>query len=191
MSETIARYMRFFCAGLGRLGQTGAIIPSQRFLVDQMIAPVPLDYDGRIIELGAGTGAITLRLGATRPRAKVLACEINPMLAREAERAVADAGLDGRVQVLDQPAEGLLHRLKNSSDRPDFIISGIPLGNLPKENTFALIKAIRAALRPGGMYIQFQYSFLDRKKVRATFARMRTVPVLLNFPPAFVYYAQK
>jgi phospholipid N-methyltransferase len=191
MSETIARYMRFFFAGLGQLGQTGAIIPSQRFLVDQMIAPVPVDYDGQIIELGAGTGALTLRLAATRPRAKVLACEINPLLARETERAVTDAGLGSRVRVLDQPAEGLLQRLRHSSDRPDFIISGIPLGNLPKENTFALVKAIHTALRHGGMYIQFQYSFLDRRKVRDTFSRMRTVPVLLNFPPAFVYYAQK
>ena len=41
------------------------------------------------------------------------------------------------------------------------------------------------------MYIQFQYSLLDRKRVRSRFKLLRTVPVLLNIPPAVVYYAQR
>ena len=40
------------------------------------------------------------------------------------------------------------------------------------------------------MYIQFQYSLMDRKKIQKRFASLRTVPVLLNFPPAVVYYAR-
>jgi phospholipid N-methyltransferase len=54
-----------------------------------------------------------------------------------------------------------------------------------------LVGAISRALAPGGMYIQFQYSLIDRKKIKANFSRLTTVPVLLNFPPAVVYYAQK
>jgi phospholipid N-methyltransferase len=65
------------------------------------------------------------------------------------------------------------------------------LGNLASDQTLAIIDAVRETLGPGGMFVQFQYFLADRKKIRARFARMRTVPVLLNFPPAFVYYAQK
>ena len=67
----------------------------------------------------------------------------------------------------------------------------LPLANLRRDLVLALIEAISQALAPGGMYIQFQYSLLDRKKVKAKFSKLTTVPVLLNFPPAVVYYARK
>jgi phospholipid N-methyltransferase len=65
------------------------------------------------------------------------------------------------------------------------------LANLPRPQVLGLVKAISQALAPGGMYIQFQYSLIDRKKIKTNFAKLTTVPVLLNFPPAVVYYAQK
>jgi phospholipid N-methyltransferase len=76
-------------------------------------------------------------------------------------------------------------------EKPDFIISGIPLGNLGGAKALALIDTIFQALAEGGMYIQFQHSLLDRKKIRTKFANLRTVPAVLNFPPAVVYYAQR
>ena len=68
-------------------------------------------------------------------------------------------------------------------EKPDFIISGIPLGNLGGAKAFALIDTIHQALRKGGLYIQFQHSLLDRKKIKTRFPNLRTVPVFLNFPP--------
>src|SRR3974390_1103314 len=85
-------YCRFFFAGLTRHAQTGAIIPSQRFLIDQMIAPIPLAYNGQIVELGAGTGALTCRLAARRPQCQMLSCEINPALARGGQARMATTG---------------------------------------------------------------------------------------------------
>lgn len=46
-------------------------------------------------------------------------------------------------------------------------------------------------LGEGGMYIQIQHSWLDRKQIRARFPNTRTVPVFLNFPPAVVEDAQR
>ena len=69
--------------------------------------------------------------------------------------------------------------------------AGIPLGNLKREETVALVDKIGEALAPGGMYIQFQYSLIARRKIHAKFPRLRTAPAFLNFPPAFVYYARK
>jgi phospholipid N-methyltransferase len=190
MSSAFAGYLHFICAGLVKLKQTGAIVPSQRFLIGRMIAPVPEDYTGQIIELGAGNGALTLRLAERCPAARVLACEINPALAESARHNLRAAGINGRVKVVSDAAEHLLsERARRRMDKVDYIISGIPLGNLRRERTFGLIDKISAALSPGGMYIQFQYSLIDHKKIRCRFPSVRTVPVLLNFPPAVVYYA--
>jgi phospholipid N-methyltransferase len=192
MSNTAAAYLHFFWAGLVKHGQTGGILPSQRFLVAKMIAPVPETYRGQVVELGAGNGALTLRLAARCPAARILACEINPALARDNRRNLAEAGLTGRVELFAGPATDLLSQLgKGGMEKPDFIISGIPLGNLGREKALALIDAIHQTLGEGGMYIQFQHSLLDRKKIRTRFPNVRTVPAFLNFPPAVVYYAQR
>jgi phospholipid N-methyltransferase len=177
---------------LANQAQIGAVVPSQRFLIERMIAPIPHSYSGQIVELGAGTGALTLRLAARCPNARILACEINSNLARHTRWTLASARLNGRVEVVLDAAEHLLAELSRRGMKlPDFIISGIPLGNLRREAVLALVEAISRALAPGGMYIQFQYSLLDRKKIKAKFSKLRSVPVFLNFPPAVVYYARK
>ena len=192
MHNAVANYLHFMCAALAKLRQTGAIVPSQRFLIEKMIAPVPETYSGRIIELGAGNGALTLRLAARCPEAQILACEINPTLARVNRHNLDMAGINGRVQVIPDAAEHLLSEMdRRGHDKADFVLSGIPLGNLPGDQTQALIDAISGALGPGGMFVQFQYSLMDRKRIRSRFKSLRTVPVLLNFPPAVVYYAQR
>ena len=190
--NSAATYLHFFWAGLVKHGQTGGIVPSQRFLIAKMIAPVPETYRGQVIELGAGNGALTLRLAARCPEARILACEINPALARDHRCNLAGAGLDGRVELFAGSAADLLSELgKSGAEKPDFIISGIPLGNLGGAKALALIDTIHQTLGEGGMYIQFQHSLLDRKKIRTRFPNLRTVPVFLNFPPAVVYYAQR
>jgi phospholipid N-methyltransferase len=192
MTNSLRNYLNFLWAGLVKHGQTGGLVPSQRFLITKMIAPVPEDYRGQIIELGAGTGALTLRLAARCPGARILACEINPTLARDCRDNLAMAGHNSRVEVVSASAEQPLSELgRRGMEKPDFVISGIPLGNLGGEKALALIDAIRRALGEGGMYIQFQHSLLDRKKIRTRFPNLLTVPVFLNLPPAVVYYARR
>lgn len=192
MTNTLTNYWNFLWAGLLKHGQTGGLVPSQRFLIAKMIAPVPKGYCGQIVELGAGSGALTLRLAARCPGARILACEINPALARGSRDSLTRAGHNGRVEVVSAAAEHLLSEMgRREMPKPDFVISGIPLGNLGREKAGGLLDAIRRTLGEGGMYIQFQHSLLDRKKIRARFPNTRTVPVVLNFPPAVVYYAQR
>jgi phospholipid N-methyltransferase len=192
MSHLLTSYWRFFSTALANQAQIGAVLPSQRFLIDRMIAPIPRNYQGQILELGPGTGALTLRLAARCPQARILACEINSTMARHIRWTLASARLSGRVEVVLDSAEHLLSQMhRRGAKLPEFIISGIPLGTLKREQVEGLVGAISRSLGPGGMYIQFQYSLLDRKKIKACFSRLRTVPVLLNFPPAVVYYARK
>ena len=192
MSDLFANYWRFFSTAVSNQAQIGAVVPSQRFLIDRMIAPVPRGYRGQILELGPGTGALTLRLANRCPHARIVACEINSAMARHIRWTLASARLSSRVEVVLDAAEKFLGQLRRRGLKgPDFIISGIPLGTLPRNQVLKLVEAISHALAPGGMYIQFQYSLIDRRNIKAKFSKMTTVPVLLNFPPAVVYYAQK
>ena len=192
MSNAVASYLHFMGAALVKLRQTGAIVPSQRFLIGKMLAPIPETYAGQILELGAGSGALTVRLAARCPRARILACEINPALARATRHNLDLAGINGRVEVISDSAQHVISEMsRRGKGKVDYVLSGIPLGALPGERAQSLIDAISRVINPGGMYIQFQYSLIDRKRVRSRFKILRTVPVLLNFPPAVVYYAQR
>ena len=185
-------WWHFLWAGLARSMQTGSVVPSQRFLIDKMIAPVPSTYTGQIIELGPGPGNLTLRLAQRCPAARILACEINPTLAEVCRRNIESAGLSSRAVVVPDAAESVLADLhRRGGTRPDFVISGIPLANLERPRTLALLAAVRNVLAEGGFYIQFQYSLVDRKNIRSTFSGLRTIPVWLNFPPAVIYYARR
>ena len=192
MSNAVASYLHFMCAALVKFRQTGAIVPSQKFLITRMISPIPETYSGQILELGAGSGVLTLRLAARCPQARILACEINPALARTTRDNLDRAGINGRVKVVSDAAEHLLSEMgRREMGKVDYVLSGIPLGNLPGERVQILIDAISRVVNPGGLYIQFQYSLMDRKRIRSRFKLLRTVPVLLNIPPAVVYYAQR
>jgi len=192
MADLQINYLNFVWAGLFKQGQTGSLVPSQRFLIARMIAPIPRNYRGHVVELGSGSGTLTARLAARCPQARILACEINPVLARDTSKLVASAGVGSRVEVVTAAAEKVLPRLaRRGIAQVDYVISGIPLGNLDKETTLALIDHVERALAPGGLYIQFQYTLMDRKKIQSRFASVKTTPVWLNLPPAFVYYARK
>jgi phosphatidylethanolamine/phosphatidyl-N-methylethanolamine N-methyltransferase len=192
MHNTLASYCRFFLAAIANQGQIGAVLPSQRFLVARMIEPIPPDYPGQILELGAGTGVLTERLAARCPQARILTCEINAVLAKTTRNRLTALGFSQRAEVVCEAAEQLLIQVARARTRkPDFVLSGIPLGNLDRNSVVNLLESIHASLAPGGLYIQFQHSLIDRKKIRDRFSRLRTIPVLMNFPPAFVYFARK
>ena len=170
----------------------GAILPSQRFLIEKMIAPIPEKYRGQVVDLGAGNGALTLRLAAKCPEARIIACEINPTLAQYTRHNLQCAGLNGRVTVRASCAETMLREMAGSgAERPDFVVSGVPIGNFTKTRTLVLLNLISKMVAERGMYIQFQHFLRDRKTVKTVFPNLRTIPVLLNFPPAVVYYARK
>lgn len=192
MTQPLRGIPHFVWAALFRQCQTGGIVPSQRFLINKMIAPVPTGYRGVVMELGAGIGALTLRLAARCPEARILAWEINPNLAQLARRNFDEAGVGNRVELIDGSAEDLIPDMrKRGIESADYVISGVPLANLGKARSDSLIGAAFDALGSGGMYVQFQHSTHHQEAIKARFNALRTITVLLNLPPAVVYYASK
>ena len=75
------------------------------------------------------------------PAAKILACEINPVLANHLRQNLDRAGINGQVQVVRDAAERVLSDLTDKKGkRLDYIVSGIPLGNTSRRKTVALLQ---------------------------------------------------
>lgn len=139
----------------------------------------------QIVELGAGTGSITKHiLGQMGKGSALTSFEINSSLFDKLEELD-----DQRLTKVNDNVLLLPEYVPEQS--ADYIISGLPLANICAEQKIKILNACRKVLKPGGYYIQFQYSLHDIKLLKEKFLSVSCGFTLLNFPPAFVYYAKK
>ena len=108
----------------------GSIIPSSRFLIKQLLEPIDWDKARVIVEYGPGVGGITAEiLRRMRPDARLIAIEMNPEFVSFLRKTLVDE----RFQVVEASAADVKEiMLKFGHAKADYIISGIPLGSMPK-----------------------------------------------------------
>lgn len=155
----------------------GAICPSGTALASIMAREVPAG-DGLVVELGAGTGAVTealLRNGIAAER--LVAIEQSAALAACLRRRFPD------IMVIEGDAAALSKILP---DKPvDCIVSSIPLVSLPESARKAIIREMKKTLR-GNRLIQYTYlwggALLEKSGLQPLNSRL----VLRNIPPARV-----
>src|SRR6185436_19050705 len=107
----------------------GSIIPSSRYLVNQVLAPVAWERAQVIVEYGPGVGTFTAEiLRRMRPDARLVVFETNSNFVQH----LRDSMTDPRLHIEHASAaevQTVIERL--GLPRPAYIISGIPLGSMP------------------------------------------------------------
>lgn len=189
-----------------RMAQTGAFSPSSRRLSAAVARAVPPREPGkilRVLEVGAGTGAMTgeiaSRLGAGD---RLDLCEINPEFAEHLRREWEPRVSGPEVAVFECDATRL-----GGSARYDAIASSLPLLNMEPAVVAGFFASLLGRLAPGGTLAYWDYwgkeawaavgSPRQRARKRAVlevtaktlraYERSRRL-VLANFPPAVVHY---
>jgi phosphatidylethanolamine/phosphatidyl-N-methylethanolamine N-methyltransferase len=163
----------------------GAIWPSSSQLARHMAAMVPPIADGLVVELGAGTGAITqalLKAGISEDR--LLVIERSPVFV-----AVLQRRFPG-VKVIEGDATRLAAILPTNLPVVA-IVSGLPLRSLPSNEASAIVEQWRHVLAPGGRVIQFTYALLGCFEIRTEgFLQRASRIAWANLPPARVMALQ-
>lgn len=181
MSRTTA----FMLAALGRPRRVGAILPSSLPLADAM-ARAAAGAQG-LIELGAGTGAITAALCRLHPDVPTLAVEIDPALARHLQRRFP------RVEVRSDSAHHVLSELPELP-QATVLVSSLPFRSLPPRLRLRSSLAVEKFLmsRPACRLVQYTYLPLQPFPLRHDEALCwrRIEPVWRNAPPAWVWELQ-
>ncbi|TDH24532.1 methyltransferase domain-containing protein [Segetibacter sp. 3557_3] len=175
----------FLNEALKNMRQTGSLVESSVYLVDKMIEGIDFNQNLRIVELGAGTGIITKRLVKEMNEDSTLAAyEINNDLFSKLQE-----NEDKRLTLFNEDVTTIEQHF--AVNAVDYVISGLPLANIEAEKKTSILHACHKVIRPGGFYIQFQYSRKDLSLLKEFFPKVDARFTLLNLPPAFVYYAQK
>ena len=175
----------FFKAALRNIRQTGSIVESSGYLSEKIIRTIDFKKELQIVELGAGTGNITKRLlQKMNHHSALTAFEINPCLFNKLQEK-----RDQRLKAINADVSFIDNYCTHQS--ADYIISGLPLANISAKKKRSILDACHHILKPGGSYIQFQYSYNDFKLLKQIFARADSCFTLRNLPPAFIYHAKK
>jgi phospholipid N-methyltransferase len=154
----------------------GAIGPSSRRLGEALIRPFARRRRAsRVLEIGAGTGAVTRRVIALlREGDHFDVCEIDERLADVIEAVVlsepslAPARTAGRVRLLRCAAEQV-----DTPEGYDFVISGLPFTTFEPAVVDAVLASVRRNLRPGGVFSYFEYIGLRRLNQTLAIGRVR------------------
>jgi phospholipid N-methyltransferase len=163
----------------------GSIIPSSRFLVNQVLEPIDWDRARVIVEYGPGVGTITQEiLRRMHPDARLIAIETNSAFVRFLPTSLPDPRLhvvhDSAAQV-----QAVLQRLGYT--HASYIISGIPLGSMPERLRADIVAESRAALEPGGAFLVYQFTSRVLPVLQRTFGDVRRGFERRNLPPAQLF----
>lgn len=163
----------------------GSIIPSSRFLVEQVLAPVDWGRAGVIVEYGPGVGTFTGEiLRRMRGDARLVAIETNRDFVRFLKRTLPDPRLH---VVHDSAAEVQRVLTQLALPAPRYIISGIPLGSMPEPVRADIAEKSRAALEPGGAFLVYQFTARALPTLQRTFGDVQRSFERRNFPPAQLF----
>lgn len=160
--------------------QMGSIIPSSPALCRRIARHADWSEDSDVVELGAGTGAVSRALlAAGLPPRRLHVVEIVPSMADHLRDTLPGA------RVIEGDAMDLPRLVRPG--RVGTIICGIPMVLLPLAAQRRLVAAMEA-VAPGRGFLHFSYcltSPLPHRRLGLAAERLAWTP--LNFPPASVW----
>ena len=174
----------FFRQWLRSPKSMGSIIPSSRALARAVAHQVVWQPGQVVVELGAGTGAISQALtDSGLPPEAMMMIELDRSLfeylrERFPQMRVVNGDATRLVDILRQQGVGEVGT----------VISGLPMVNMPLAFQRAIVEQGLAAIAPGGCMLQYSYSPIAPIPAKKLGVDVKLVKfVLRNLPPATVW----
>jgi phospholipid N-methyltransferase len=166
----------------------GSIVPSSRFLINQLLEPIDWAQARVIVEYGPGVGGITEEiLRRMRPDASLIAIETNP----EFVSFLRSSTQDERLHVVEASAESVVEILRqHGHERASYIISGIPFSTISAPVRERILRRTCSVLEPHGSFLVYQFSTRVLQDLRRIFRYVRRQFEPLNVLPAYLFFCQ-
>lgn len=186
-------HIEFIKAAIRNPLEVSTVFPTSRSLAETLLSQADVLGAESVVELGAGTGAITRFL---RPKLgkkeSYLGIELDPKMVAFLRREFTDLKFE----------TGLAEELPQwkSARSVDVVVSSLPWSVFGPETQEKTLEAIRESLKPGGVFLTYvcvnamlypsARRFIDLMK--ANFRVIERTPLeWRNVPPAFVFKAKK
>jgi len=178
----LADFLAFLRRFIAEPGQVGSVIPSSRFLCENMLRSIDWSKTDVIFELGPGTGPFTEAISKKkRPETYYLLVERDQQFRSMLHSRFPELTIREEATQLRTYMEEL------GLKKVDVIVSGLPFANFPAKQRAAILDQVQSVLAPDGMFVTFQYSLQLKAELQSRFSRVETDFTLFNIPPAFIY----
>jgi phosphatidylethanolamine/phosphatidyl-N-methylethanolamine N-methyltransferase len=168
----------------------GAVAPASRALARAIVSEVWRSQPGVVVEVGAGTGAITQELVTTAAALeRLVVIERDPDFARMLHSAYP------RAEVLNRCASQV-DQLAIETDASVTLVSSLPLLSMPRDEARQCVDAMLALIdrQPASRLIQYTYAAPHLRPFHGIppgWQWRRSTSVWANLPPATVWALER
>ena len=167
----------------------GSIIPSSRFTIEKMLAPVRWDECKLFVEYGPGVGTFCQPVLDRLPRdGELLVIDTNPLFIDYLRKTIRDSRFHavlGSAEDVEEIVRSIGH------DKADYVLSGLPFSTLPAGVGPAIAAATHRVVRSGGAFLTYQFSAVARDLTARHFERVETGFAWANIPPCLLAWGWK
>ncbi|WP_251567066.1 class I SAM-dependent methyltransferase [Erythrobacter sp. 3-20A1M] len=167
----------------------GSIIPSSRFTIDKMLAPVDWPNCQLFVEYGPGVGTFCLPVLDRLPAdGAMIAIDTNPLYVDFLNQHIHDP----RFTAVLGSAEHVERIVRDHGhERADYIVSGLPFSTLPEGVGPAIMAATHRILRPGGAFMAYQFTAAVRDLMAREFDDIESDYEFWNVLPCKLFWGWK
>ncbi|GAM05591.1 class I SAM-dependent methyltransferase [Novosphingobium sp. MBES04] len=167
----------------------GSIVPSSRFVIRKMLAPVDWDNCKLFVEYGPGVGTFCQPVLDRLPRdGMLLVIDTNPDFIEYLRRTITDSRF---VAVLGSAADVEDIVKAHGHEKADYVLSGLPFSTLPDGVGPAIAAATHRVIRKGGAFLVYQFTPRARDFMARHFKRIDSGLEVINVPPCCMYWGWK
>ena len=167
----------------------GSIIPSSRFTIQKMLAPVNWAECKLFVEYGPGVGTFCRPVLERLPRdGQLIVIDTNPLYIDYLKATITDSRF---IPVLGSAADVEEIIRAHGHDHADYVLSGLPFSTLPDGVGEAIAAATHKVLRPGGAFLVYQFTAAARDYMARHFTHIDAGFEPLNVLPCKLYWGWK
>ena len=179
----------FFEGFLRHPVMVGSIIPSSRFTIARMLAPVDWNECRLFVEYGPGVGTFCRPvLDRLRRDGMLIVIDTNPLFIDYLRATITDSRF---VAVLGSATDVEEIVRAHGHDHADYVLSGLPFSTLPDKVGPAIAEATWNILRPGGAFLVYQFIAAARHFMARHFKRIDKDFEVLNILPCYLFWGWK
>jgi phospholipid N-methyltransferase len=167
----------------------GSIIPSSRFTIAKMLAPVKWDECQLFVEYGPGVGTFCRPvLERLRRDGRLIVIDTNPLFIDYLRATITDSRFTA---VLGSAADVEDIVRAHGHDHADYVLSGLPFSTLPDKVGPAIAAATHRVLRPGGAFLVYQFTAAARDFMARHFKHIDAGYEFWNVLPCKLFWGWK
>jgi phospholipid N-methyltransferase len=164
----------------------GSLVPSSRYLVQNLLSHVDWRHARVIVEYGPGIGNMTCEiLKRMRPDAVLVAIELNPEFVQFIEREINDP----RLKVVCGSASEIKEVLERLGfQQADYVISGIPYSTISEPVRRQILRDTHSVLQPQGGFLIYQFTRAVLPYLQPVFGTVQQEFEPRNILPARLFF---